>query len=98
MRCCSIALSVKGQILDLEGKLTQHYPPGSKSHSECCEHPHLYGFVRTKDRSTGFGVRSQEAKPWLHAKVLIPEVGTLLESLCGVLCWWASSSGGGLKV
>lgn len=55
MRCCNTALSVEGQILDLEGKLTQHYTPGSKSHVEHCRYPRLYGFARTKDR-TGFVV------------------------------------------
>lgn len=69
MGCCNTALSVKGQILDLEGTLTQHCAPGSKSYFECCRYPRLYGFVRTKDRSPGFGVRSRVAKLWSHAKV-----------------------------
>lgn len=87
MRCFKTALSVKGQIQDLEGRLTQHYAVGSKSNSECCRHAHLYGFVRTEDRSTGLGVQSQVEKPWLQAKVPVPDIGTQLVSLHGcVLC------------
>lgn len=87
MRCCNTALSVKGQILDLEGKLTEHYTPGSKSYFECCGYLCLYGFARTKDRSSGFGVKSQVVKRGLHAKAPIPYVGTLSVSPCGcVLC------------